>query len=170
FRLVSQVIDLQVDVKQAVDYHINHNTLLLIHDPHYLVEEYKSGGIWLRLDKSTWQQELKERLRAAQECVIYLRTQHSPAQELVKCVTNLLKDFTELEYNQWRVLIIIEDDCISAPCPLCSQHTFINMMLDHKGIVHQLIETLIKWHDPRFEEEVHQVVQAVLEAYTEKKG
>nr|XP_045619033.1 uncharacterized protein LOC123770899 [Procambarus clarkii] len=159
FRLESHVRDLQELVGEAVDYHLNHSSLLLIQDPHYLIEEYISEGVWVRLDKGTWMQELKERLREEQG-VLYLRAEHSLALPAVKCVFNLLTGCTP-EGSQQKVVIILEDDCISAPCQLCSQHTLINVMLDHKGIVHQLIETLIKSHDPRYEEEVRRGLEAV---------
>ncbi|XP_042227080.1 uncharacterized protein LOC121869635 [Homarus americanus] len=161
FRLVSHIKDQQLDIKEAFDYHLYHNAQLLIHDPHCLVEEYVSGGIWMRVNKGLWQEELKEWIRSPQHCVIYLRTEHSTAMEIMQCCIN--------NGNKNKVLIILEDNCISAPCPLCSRHVFLNISFNHKGIVHQLVQTLLKWYDPRFEEEVQQVMQALSMAYTEKE-
>lgn len=56
------------------------------------VEEYFGSGTWLRVDGSSWLEELKEQLTVREyNSPLYMHQEHIPAMEAVRCILQLLK-------------------------------------------------------------------------------
>ncbi|XP_045101948.1 dynein-1-alpha heavy chain, flagellar inner arm I1 complex-like isoform X2 [Portunus trituberculatus] len=171
FRLVSCVTEVEIAVREAVQFYSNHKSLLLVRDPHYLVEEYFGSGIWLLDDGSSWLEELKEQLMAREhQCPVYLHKEHRAALESIPCILNFLKDVCKSNGNKMTmVVVVVDDSCSTSPCPLCSRLTLLDLSLHHKGIVQIMAETLLRWHSPELQQRVKQAVDAVADIRRQKE-
>ncbi|XP_071539245.1 uncharacterized protein [Panulirus ornatus] len=170
FRLVSEAGNLQQDVTEAMNYHLAHSTTLLVRDPHSRIEDYVSGGIAVNMDVASWLEEVKERLTQEEEeeqCVLLLHTKHDSALEVVNSLKILYKDFVN-DVNNPKAVVVVEDDCVCTQCPLCSCHTVINIMLNQKGIVQQVMHSLARWHAPAVHAQMQQVMKELSSSRTEQ--
>ncbi|XP_042865358.1 uncharacterized protein LOC122248966 [Penaeus japonicus] len=165
-RLVLRAGELQQDVDEALRHHANRAPLLLLRDPHHLVEEYVRGGVWVNVESGSWKESLVERLAVTPRTPLYLRLQHGPALEVVASTQKLLQDGD----GGLRLLIVLDDMCSSVPCPLCAIRPIIDLALDDQGIVHQLVQTAVRWHDPQLEEEMVRTVQVATAARQGKEA
>nr|XP_027224649.1 uncharacterized protein LOC113816833 [Penaeus vannamei] len=90
-RLVLRAGELQQDVDEALQHHANRAPLLLLRDPHHLVEEYVRGGVWVNVESGSWREALVERLAVTPRTPLYLRLQHAATLEVVACTQKLLQ-------------------------------------------------------------------------------
>ncbi|XP_063870908.1 dynein axonemal heavy chain 10-like isoform X4 [Scylla paramamosain] len=172
FRLVSSVTEVEVLVREAVQFHSHHKSLLLVRDPHYLVEDYFESGTWLRTDGVSWLEELKEQLTVReQHCPVYLHQEHRAALETVPCILHLLKDVCKSNGNKMTmvVVVVVDDSCSTSPCPLCSRLTLLDLSLHYKGIVQVMAGTLLRWRSPDLQQRVQQAVDTVVGARRQKE-
>ncbi|XP_068224168.1 LOW QUALITY PROTEIN: dynein axonemal heavy chain 10-like [Palaemon carinicauda] len=167
-KLVSKPGDLQQDVQAFVDHYAASLGCLLLRDPHHLVEEYLSGGVWIGTETDRWKEEVKDRLDRGENRLIYLWAPHSRAHELVKGSETYLGKGNEeedrKEKRKAKIIVIMDGECSEFYCPLCSTHTLLNLTLDYKGAVHQFLRAILKWHSPSLEEKVQKSVRNVAEA------
>ncbi|XP_050721570.1 uncharacterized protein LOC127001253 isoform X3 [Eriocheir sinensis] len=165
FRLVSSITEMEVGVKEAVEFHSRHNSILLVRDPHYLVEEYLGTGTWLHTHKGSWMEELKVELTARElQGPLYLRQKHAGAMEVVKSILQLLKDTHKFDGQKVAVVVVVDDGCSTSSCPLCSWLKLIDLSLHHKGVVQVVTKTLLRWHSPGLQERVHKALDQLLTA------
>ncbi|XP_064083938.1 uncharacterized protein LOC135199712 [Macrobrachium nipponense] len=171
-KLVSKPGDLQKDVQAFVDHYAARLKCLLLRDPHHVVEEYLSGGIWISTETDRWKEEVQDRLDNGEKRLIYLWAPHSRALDLVKwseaylgkeCRGDIAK-----ETRKAKIIVIMDGECSEFYCPLCSTHTILDVTLDYKGAVHQFLRAILKWHSPRLEEQVQASVRSVAKAQAGK--
>ncbi|KAK4315961.1 hypothetical protein Pmani_012837 [Petrolisthes manimaculis] len=171
-RLVSPLTEVEAEVKEALHYYTNRNSLILVRDPSYLVEDFLGVGVWVRAKGVSWVEEALEGLTGQESRNVYLREGHVTLLQALPVLLQALplpNTGSGGDGDGQVVVVVVTDDCCSSPCPVCSTHTLVNLALHPKGVEQQVAGTLLTEAGTGLGQEVQLAGKAATEARTQRQ-